>query len=341
MEVSLAVRRDPGVELQRDGERVRCLRRLVPAVQQLSRAGDRYAILDIAQQTARALIGAGAATIAIGAGDGSTYVETQGALPLWQAKRLPAERDIRDWVIANRRPLAIAITDIAEDPRIPADAANGLVRGAVMVPIGGSQPIGALGTYWAEPYQICLRDLSLLQILTDCAREALDAIQASREGFVLPQARRLLTGRKATASMPLQDPLTGLYNVHGFYQLGERVRQAARRMGVRTFVLFIRTDPDAALAEEQVRQLAGFLRATLRSSDIVARLVGGFGVFGIEGRAGQAAIERRLARNILPFGASLALGFQHLPTDGVCSVEAVLKRAAESARSISAPETAG
>ena len=83
--------------------------------------------------------------------DKSCYADEDAIGPLWKGKRFPLSTCISGWAILNRK--AVAIEDIYLDDRIPHDAyRTTFVKSLVMVPIRTTEPIGAIGNYWAEKH---------------------------------------------------------------------------------------------------------------------------------------------------------------------------------------------
>src|SRR6516165_5474008 len=79
--------------------------------------------------------------------------------------------------MTNRQ--SVALADIYQDPRIPADAYRPtFVRSLAMAPVGRNEPVAALGAYWAEPHQPRPDEIERLQAIADTAALALTNLQA-------------------------------------------------------------------------------------------------------------------------------------------------------------------
>lgn len=140
--------------------------RLVTAVQELSLARDLDTVMRIVRSAARQLTGADGATFILRDKDKSYYADEDAIGPLWKGKRFPLSTCISGWTILNKK--AVAIEDIYLDDRIPHDAYRPtFVKSLVMVPIRATEPIGAIGNYWAEKHSPTDDEMSLLQSLAD------------------------------------------------------------------------------------------------------------------------------------------------------------------------------
>jgi light-regulated signal transduction histidine kinase (bacteriophytochrome) len=90
------------------------------------------------------------------------------------------EMCISGWVMLNRQ--AVIIEDIYSDQRIPADAYRPtFVKSMAMVPIRTSNPIGAIGNYWAEQRVPEASELSFLQALADVTAVTMENIRIYSE----------------------------------------------------------------------------------------------------------------------------------------------------------------
>ncbi len=153
---------------------------LLEVVQKLSLAKDLETIMLIVRRAARKLTGADGATFVLSDGEQCHYADEDAIAPLWKGKRFPMKICISGWVMEHRQPAIIE--DIYADPRIPADAYRPtFVKSLAMVPIRTSSPIGAIGTYWAEPYLPTEEQVNLLKALADSTSVAMENIQLHSE----------------------------------------------------------------------------------------------------------------------------------------------------------------
>ena len=149
---------------------------LVKAVERLSAADDLPAIIEIVRATARDISGADGVCFVLRDGDLCHYVEEYAIGPLWKGKRFPLSACISGWCMLNDKPAVIP--DIYLDPRIPHDAYRPtFVKSLVMVPVRTTEPIAAIGSYWAETREFSGEELALLEALGRAASAAIAAAQ--------------------------------------------------------------------------------------------------------------------------------------------------------------------
>lgn len=150
--------------------------RLVEVVQQLSLARDLAAIADIVRHAARELTQADGATFVLRDNEQCYYVEEDAISPLWKGQRFPLNACVSGWVMTHAE--SIAIEDIYSDPRVPIDAYRPtFVKSLAMVPIRRSNPLGAIGNYWASPHTPTPEQLSLLEALANTTAVAIENVQ--------------------------------------------------------------------------------------------------------------------------------------------------------------------
>jgi len=146
---------------------------LIGTIQDLSRARTVEEIAAIVRVTARELTGADGATFVLMHNDQCHYLDEDAIGPLWKGKRFPATSCISGWCMRHRA--VAAIGDIYQDPRIPHDAYRPtFVKSLVMVPIRSSDPIGAIGNYWANAHEATPGEIELLQALADSTAIAME-----------------------------------------------------------------------------------------------------------------------------------------------------------------------
>jgi signal transduction histidine kinase/ActR/RegA family two-component response regulator len=178
----------------RETDYVQGVERLVAVVQDLSRARTLEQIQRIVRTAARQLTGADGATFVLRDGDRCFYADEDAIAPLWKGMRFPMSTCISGWTMLNRR--AAVIEDIYADARIPADAYRPtFVKSLAMVPIRATEPIGALGAYWADRRLPTDGEVRLLQTLADSTSIAIENVQAqamlSRAEEQLRQAQKM------------------------------------------------------------------------------------------------------------------------------------------------------
>lgn len=225
---------------------------LVDIVKQLSLARSVEQIMAIVRHGARELTSADGATFILRDGDLCHYADEDAIEPLWKGQHFPMSACVSGWVMLERTPAVIP--DIYQDPRVPVDAYRPtFVRSMAMVPIRSESPIGAIGNYWARPYQPSTDEVSLLQALADTTSVAIENVQTLQElerqvqerTAALQEANAGLEAFSYSVAHDLRAPLRaisgygGLLADHHRSQLDaegqsflDRIGKSARRMEV-------------------------------------------------------------------------------------------------------------
>ena len=145
---------------------------LAGAIDRLARARRLPPVMRIVRRVARSLTHADGVTFVLREGDSCYYAEESAIGPLWKGKRFPLTLCISGWVMSNRQ--AVAIPDIYVDPRIPHAAYRPtFVRSLAMVPVRDTDPVAAIGAYWADNHVATDEELRVLKVLADASALAL------------------------------------------------------------------------------------------------------------------------------------------------------------------------
>ena len=119
------------------------------------------------------------------------------------------------------------------DPRVPVDAYRPtFVKSLVMVPVRTSNPLGAIGNYWAQPHDPTPDNLEVLQALANCAAAAVEHVRVLTELEDRIASRTAERGRTSQAEfltavvhrLAATDPLTGVLNRRGLLAQLEATR---------------------------------------------------------------------------------------------------------------------
>lgn len=148
---------------------------LVRAVRDLSLAHSLEEITAVVRNAARDLVHADGATFVLRDQEQCHYVDEDAISPLWKGMKFPLSACISGWCMLYKEQLTIK--DIYQDDRIPHDAYRPtFVKSLAMTPIRKNNPIGAIGTYWAESYRPSEEELEALQSLADSTSIAIKNI---------------------------------------------------------------------------------------------------------------------------------------------------------------------
>ncbi|HVZ19479.1 MAG TPA: ATP-binding protein [Vicinamibacterales bacterium] len=272
--------------------------RLVRAVQDLSLARDVERIREIVRTAARDIAGADGATFVLRDGDRCYYVDEDAIGPLWRGQRFPMTACISGWAMLNRQ--AARVPDIFVDDRIPIDAYRvTFVKSLVMVPIRADDPIGAIGTYWAEPHTASDAVVELLQALANTTAVAMENVRVYQEleqrvaarTKELEAANEELDAFSHSVSHDLRAPLRHLAGFSDLLRadpaLGEQSRHYAERIGAAALRM--------SSLIESLLSFARLGRAALTRRPVDLAAVAGDAQREVVADAGDRAIEWRMA----------------------------------------------
>lgn len=149
---------------------------LTAVIRRLTSAKSLPEIMEIITHAARVLLNADGITFVLRDGEHCYYAEEDAIGPLWKGRRFPVSACISGWCMKHGR--SVAIPDIYEDERIPADAYRPtFVTSLAMVPVRQEEPIAALGAYWARPHHASDAELELLQTAANAAALSIAYVQ--------------------------------------------------------------------------------------------------------------------------------------------------------------------
>lgn len=148
---------------------------LIDIVSELSKSKSHEDILKVIKEKTRDLVNSDGVTFILKDNDSCFYVDEQAISPLWKGKKFPLQACISGWAMLHKE--SVIIPDIYKDSRVPIEAYRPtFVKSLVMVPIRASDPIGAIGNYWANYYQATDEDLRILQALAETVSVAMENV---------------------------------------------------------------------------------------------------------------------------------------------------------------------
>jgi len=318
---------------------------LVDVVRDLARVRTLDDVTAVVRVAVRRLTGADGASFVLRDGDLCRYVDEDAISPLWKGHSFPMDDCVSGWVMRHND--AVVIDDIAADDRVPHDVYEPtFVRSLAMVPICTTEPVGAIGAYWARPAGSRARDVEILRALADSAAVALENARLLEEFESRVAARTVELGRvndelrELTASVAhdIRSPLT---SVIGFAsaladRYADELSPEARTMvaalernaeGLRRFVVDLldyltagTRDPELSIVD--VGELTG---------DVVERLAADIDARGATVRhSGDGDGDRKVVADPMLLGQAVqnlvANALVHTPADRAPEVTIAVER---------------
>jgi diguanylate cyclase (GGDEF)-like protein len=312
---------------------LRAMERLLLVVQDLSLARSLDKIMEIVRVAARELTASEGSSFVLRDRGYCYYADENAIAPLWKGQRFPMNICIGGWAMLNRQPAIIE--DVSVDERVPYLAYQStFVKSMVMVPIRTQEPIGAIGTYWADYHQPTLEEVKILQALADVTSVAIENVEVYSELEFRVKERTIalqqeIEERKAAEAeihrLSLTDELTGLYNRRGFFAVAEQQLKLAHLSHIHTCLMFIDLDGLKKINDNLGHELgdvaivttANLIKQNFRDADTLARLGGDEFVVLLQGNnSSEEAMIQRLEASIeeynrlshQPFDISMSIG---------------------------------
>lgn len=151
---------------------------LASAERRLQGATTEAQVAAVIRTLARTLAASDGATVVLRRGDRVLYVDEDAIGPLWKGRDFAIEACISGWAITHRKTAVIG--NIYEDPRIPIEAYRPtFVNSLAMAPVRPSDPIAAIGAYWAQPNRAGPSQVEGLEAAATVAAAALERVGLS------------------------------------------------------------------------------------------------------------------------------------------------------------------
>jgi len=149
---------------------------LLEAIEKLAGAGGIDDVVAGLRSMARRLIGADGIAVILREDEQCWYVEEDAMGPLWKGHKFPLTSCISGWAMLHKE--TVVIEDVREDPRIPQELyKDTFVRSLLMVPVRSSDPIGAIGAYWSDPYRASAWQVETLERLARATATAMENVR--------------------------------------------------------------------------------------------------------------------------------------------------------------------
>ncbi len=182
----------------------------VRVIQELSLARDLNKVMDIVKRNARTLTSADGTTFVLREEGLCYYADEEAISPLWKGSRFPIQSCISGWSMKAKKPAIIQ--DIYQDDRIPLEVYEPtFVRSLAMVPIRTTDPIGAIGLYWKEPYKVKEEEVALLTSLAGLTAVTMENVNIYNELDKRVKERTAqLEAYSHSVAHDLKNPLAGM-----------------------------------------------------------------------------------------------------------------------------------
>ena len=143
----------------------------------LSTARDRQEFAAIVTTTVRRLFAADGITFVVRNADHCRYLDENAIAPLWKNREFPMDHCVAGWSMLNRR--IACVPDIFSDPRIVGDHyRDTFVKSMIMVPLGLSQSVAAIGGYWSYKRLFEDSDIDLAEAISSLFSKSFQRVAA-------------------------------------------------------------------------------------------------------------------------------------------------------------------
>lgn len=249
---------------------------LVDAIEDLSLARSVEDIAAIVRTAARRLSGADGVTVVVRDADRCRYLDEDAIEPLWKGMTFPLAACVSGWAMLNGK--AAVIPDIYADDRVPHDAYRPtFVKSMVMTPVRPSDPVAAIGAYWARPHQPTQSEIDILQTIARITATAFEnvmlyaSLQESNERreFLIHELDHRVKNTMASVQGLARQTLRSSDDKESFVESFTGRLQALSRVHVLLTRRLWKNADLRGLAEEAVAPLAAKNRISISGPDIV------------------------------------------------------------------------
>jgi diguanylate cyclase (GGDEF)-like protein len=276
---------------------------LAETAEDLSHATTRHDVQEVVRGAARRLVGSDGATLVLRDGDECEFADDDAVEPLWKARRFPIDDCISGW--SMRTGESAVVEDVYADDRIPRDAyRTTFVRSLLMVPIVASEPLGAIGLYWARRHRATPGETALARALAASTGVALERVRmaeqltrsAQENERLSEEVERRRSVEEDLRELSERDPLTGLLNRRAWDlaltgSLRKRIRPLhVALMDIDHFKAFNDIHGHPA-GDALLRHAARAWRGALRTADVLARYGGEEFAILLAGCSPESALE--------------------------------------------------
>ena len=208
--------------------------------------------------------------------DGVLAASDEDAIaPLWKGSRFPAGACISGWAMMHRR--TVVIEDVFSDDRIPHHLyAPTFVKSLAMVPVRETDPIGAIGAYWATNHGASTGEVEILRSIAEASSLALENVRLYENlQQALDRAEALNRAKDEWMSVLSHELRTPLTPILGWTKMLRSDRLDTRRRDYALEVIERNVDDEIRIVEDLLdvsRMMLGRLRIEPQPVDVRAAI---------------------------------------------------------------------
>ncbi|HVQ41283.1 MAG TPA: HAMP domain-containing sensor histidine kinase [Vicinamibacterales bacterium] len=163
--------------------------RLLVVARDLATARDVAAVAAVTCAAARDLTSADGVAFVLRDGERCVCIDENAPVLLWKGRTFPLASCVSGWVMTNGQ--AAVIPDVFADSRVPHEVCRPTpVKSVATVPVGTTDPLAALGAYWAASHHATADEVAALRMLAASAALALDNARLYQDWHAAVQRER-------------------------------------------------------------------------------------------------------------------------------------------------------